>query len=125
MTTKLLLSLLSRHETLKTPSNFRKAALRIGAELVDTGFNPRHAERFLEIVPWNMRQAMAALIVDTCRTECGTRGIREPKGGIAQRIDKCLARIRENAETAQAEFDEALGAPCMAEASQESVRRRA
>lgn len=108
MTTKQLLSLLARYEPLKTPENFRLMAGRIASDLVQTEFNPRSAERFLEIVPWHMRQAMAALIVERCHQECRYRDVAEPKGGVAQRIDRTLERIRDNTEQAQLQFEGAL-----------------
>jgi hypothetical protein len=126
MTTKHLISLLSRHEHLKTPANFRRLAARIAEEMVSSEFNPRLAERLLEVTPWNLRPSVAEQVVLQVQLACRHHGIKEPKGGISSRIGRVLQRIHENAEKAQGEFDAAMNAHSKEMANEiPDLRRRA
>lgn len=126
MTTKHLISLLSRHEHLRTPTNFRRLAARIAEEMVTSEFNPRLAERLLEVTPWNLRPSVAEQIVLQSQLACRHHGIKEPKGGISSRIGRALQRVQENSEQAQGEFDAAMNTPSKEiENEAPDLRRRA
>jgi hypothetical protein len=112
MTTKHLISLLSRHEHLRTPANFRHLAQRVAVEMAASDFNPRTAERLLEVAPLELRSQVSEQIVMHAQRECRLRRIKEPKGGISARISKTLERIQKAAKQAQQEFDAALGTTC-------------
>lgn len=127
MTTKHLLSLLTRHEDLRTPANLRRMAQRIAVEFVGMQFNPKQVERFLEIVPHALRPAIAEQVVMHAQRECHTRSLPEPKGGVSCRIQRVISRIEKNAKDAQDIFDAGLDAshPQEAESDKTPLRRRA